>query len=89
VRVYLATSNRHKVAEARYILGRYSIEVVQKNVEKLEVQADEVEVVAEAAARRLCEEGEELVAVEDAGLYIDALNGFQAPTRSTSTAPWA
>ncbi|MCI4465542.1 MAG: XTP/dITP diphosphatase [Thermoproteus sp.] len=79
MRIYLATSNRHKVAEARYILGMYSIEVVQKNVEKLEVQADEVEVVAEAAARRLCEEGEELVAVEDAGLYIDALNGFPGP----------
>ncbi|MGC9170034.1 MAG: XTP/dITP diphosphatase [Thermoproteus sp.] len=79
MRIYLATSNPHKVAEARHVLGEYSIEVEQKDVEKLEIQADDVEAVAEVAARRLCELGEELVAVEDAGLYIDALNGFPGP----------
>lgn len=79
MKIYLATSNPHKVAEARYVLGKYSISVERKDVKKLEVQADDVEKIAEEAARRLCELGEEMTAVEDAGLYITALNGFPGP----------
>ncbi len=79
MRIYLATSNKHKLAEARHVLSKYSIEVEQKQVKKLEVQADDVERIAEEAAKRLCEQGEDLTVVEDAGLYINALNGFPGP----------
>lgn len=79
MRIYLATSNSHKLAEARYVLSKYSIEVEQKYVKKLEVQADDVEKIAAEAAERLCEQGEDLTVVEDAGLYIKALNGFPGP----------
>ncbi|MEL9991171.1 MAG: XTP/dITP diphosphatase [Thermoproteus sp.] len=79
MKIFFATSNPNKVVEARSVLRRYSIDVEQKKVKKLEIQADDVEAIAEAAASRLCQEGEDLIVVEDDGLYIKALNGFPGP----------
>lgn len=79
MRIYFATSNRHKVLEASSVLKRYSIEVEQIMVKKLEVQADDVEEIARTAAEDLCARRMDMTVVEDDGLYIKALEGFPGP----------
>ena len=77
-RVYLVTGNRHKVEEFEAILAPLGIEVTPIRLEKLEVQADDVTVIARYAAERL-PVIDAPVAVEDAGLFIKALRGFPGP----------
>lgn len=80
-RVYLVTGNRHKVEEFEAILAPLGVEVVPVRLEKLEVQADDVAVIARYAAERL-PVMDAPVAVEDAGLFIKALRGFPGPYSS-------
>lgn len=73
------TSNCHKVEEAQRIaeeLGR-SIEISQlQEVEKVEIQAESLTDVVEYAARKITEQGYDDFFLEDAGLFINRLNGF-------------
>jgi XTP/dITP diphosphohydrolase len=78
----MVTSNRNKFLEAKDILAEFQINLTQADLERLEIQADELEEVAkfsaEAATRLL---GGSLI-VEDAGLFIQHLNGFPGPYSS-------
>ena len=81
-RVYMVTGNRHKVEEARRILERYGVELVQANARKLEIQSESIEEIALTAARHAYLQLRRPLIVEDAGLFIEALKGFPGPYSS-------
>lgn len=73
------TSNQGKVDEAREHFARFGIPVRQFEFEAEEPQADDLEYVAlskiEQAIPHL-PNPDDMILVEDAGLFVDALNGF-------------
>ena len=77
--IWFMTTNQGKVEEAREYFSRYGILVNQFEFEALEPQADDLETVAlskiEQAIPHL-PNPEDMLLVEDAGLFVDALNGF-------------
>jgi len=77
--VLFATSNRGKVEEARAILAPFGISVEQFDGKGIEIQADSNSEVAAYASRGAARSAGRAVLVEDAGLYVDALNGFPGP----------
>ncbi|MGC8994842.1 MAG: XTP/dITP diphosphatase [Pyrobaculum sp.] len=79
MKIRLATNNPHKLAEVSQILAPFGVEVERLDAEKVEIQHDDVEVVARRAAEFLCGRYGDYVAVEDTGLYIEALGGFPGP----------
>ena len=77
--IWFMTTNRGKVEEARQYFANYGIEVKQFEFEATEPQADDLEIVAlskiEQALPHLPNSNDMLL-VEDAGLFVDALDGF-------------
>jgi XTP/dITP diphosphohydrolase len=77
--VFFATNNINKFNEARIILAEHKIAVGMLRVKAAEIQSDSLKKIAQTSAqdafRRCCVP----VIVEDAGLFIDALNGFPGP----------
>jgi len=77
--IWFMTTNQGKVEEARAHFSDYGIVVKQFEFESIEPQADDLEVVAlskiEQAIPHLPNPNDMLL-VEDAGLFIEALNGF-------------
>jgi XTP/dITP diphosphohydrolase len=71
--IYFITSNENKFKEAREIFAKHGIEIEQKHAPYHEIQADTLEEVVEEALKSI---GEENVFIEDAGLFVDALDGF-------------
>ncbi|MFQ6105846.1 MAG: XTP/dITP diphosphatase [Candidatus Hydrothermarchaeaceae archaeon] len=71
-KVYFLTSNKHKFAEVQEIFYSYGIDVVWKKGGYTEIQADRLEKVVKKAL----EDMQGCVIIEDAGLFIRALNGF-------------
>ncbi|ADP77706.1 dITPase [Methanothermus fervidus DSM 2088] len=80
-KVIFITSNLHKVSEARKIFEENNIEMEHRNVKYYEIQGS-LEEVASHAAKKLAEKLNHPVIVEDAGLFIKALNGFPGPYSS-------
>ena len=80
--VFLVTGNIHKFNEARLVLSEFGLSTAMLSVETVEIQANNIEDVAKAsakdAARRCCLP----IIVEDAGLFIEAFNGFPGPYSS-------
>lgn len=78
--VNFVTSNKNKVLEAQAKLGK-GFSVRQWDVDCPEIQADTLEEVALASARYVIEKyaPKEAFILEDAGLFVDALNGFPGP----------
>jgi len=74
--IHFATSNMHKFEEAQLVLGEYGIGVVKLNAKGLEIQADDLEEIARTAVTHLIKTQSLHTVVEDAGLFIKALNGF-------------
>jgi XTP/dITP diphosphohydrolase len=81
-RIYFVTGNRHKYLEVKPIAEKYGFELVQRTHGKLEIQSDNLLEIARYAALSIYRELGEPVLVEDAGLFIDALNGFPGPYSS-------
>jgi XTP/dITP diphosphohydrolase len=79
--VRFLTGNRHKLEELSAVLGEcgYRVEPVERGAVKLELQSDSLEAIAAAAASLAYSALGFPVAVEDAGLFVDALNGFPGP----------
>jgi len=73
------TTNAGKVREAREYLDE---EVTQLDFDYREVQADDLATVAADGARTAYEYAGEPVIVDDAGLFVDALDGFPGPYSS-------
>lgn len=76
MKIYFATQNKHKFAEARAILSRYGIEIEQLAIEKQEADASDVVAVARREALRIANISQKAVVVDDTGVFFDAIPGF-------------
>ena len=77
--VFFATNNINKFNEARKVLGEYGIAAGMLRVKNLEVQSDSLEEIARASVADAFERCHLPIIGEDAGLFIEALNGFPGP----------
>lgn len=80
--IFFATGNIHKFNEARRILAEYKIATAMIKVKALEIQDDNIENIARLSAIDAARKINLPVIVEDAGLFINALNGFPGPYSS-------
>jgi XTP/dITP diphosphohydrolase len=80
--IFFATNNVNKFNEARKVLGKYKIAVGMLRVKTFEIQSDNLEEIAKTSALRAFKKCYLPIIVEDAGLFIDALNGFPGPFAS-------
>lgn len=76
---YFVTSNIHKFQEARNILSEYKIATAKLKVEAIEIQDDNLENIAKYSVQDAVRNCGLPVFVEDAGLFIEALDGFPGP----------
>lgn len=82
MKLLFATLNKHKFEEAKFILGKYNIEVKMLKKRKVEIQSTKVEDVAKHAALELVKSVKSPLITEDSELKINALNGFPGPYSS-------
>lgn len=80
--VLFVTNNMHKFDEVRRVLAEYGLATVMLKIKTFEVQDDDVENIAKMSALSAFREVNLPVIVEDAGLFIEALNGFPGPYSS-------
>ena len=77
--IWFMTTNQGKVEEAREYFSGHGMTVKQFEFESSEPQAEDLETVAlskiEQAIPHL-PNPDDMLLVEDAGLFVDALNGF-------------
>jgi XTP/dITP diphosphohydrolase len=76
---YFVTSNVHKLQEARRVLSEYGIATAKLRVGAVEIQDDSLENIAKFSALDAVKNCGLPVFVEDAGLFVEALNGFPGP----------
>lgn len=74
--ITFATGNEHKLEEARAQLGELGFTVEQYADGYPELQADTLQAVARHGLEHLAGHLEEPFLLEDAGLFVDALEGF-------------
>ena len=77
--IWFMTTNQGKVEEAREYFAQFGILVEQFEFEASEPQADDLETVALAKIEQAIPHlpnPNDMLLVEDAGLFVDALNGF-------------
>ncbi len=77
--VFFATGNVHKFDEARNLLAKFGIAVGMLKVKGAELQSDSLVEIAQTSALDAFKRCGLPVIVEDAGLFVDALNGFPGP----------
>ena len=77
--VFFATGNINKFNEARSILSSYGFAVAMLRVKGDEIQSDSLKEIAQTSAINAFKRSHLPIFVEDAGLFIDALNGFPGP----------
>jgi len=77
--VFFATGYIHKFDEARSILTGLDIAVGMLRVKDVEIQSDSLVEIAKSSAQEAFKRCHLPIIVEDAGLFIDALNGFPGP----------
>ena len=83
ITAFFVTKNRGKFREAYRILSKYNINLKQLPEEKLEIQSDSLEDVVLYSIKELVKKHpKKILVVEDAGLFIEALNGFPGPFSS-------
>ncbi|HIQ50166.1 MAG TPA: XTP/dITP diphosphatase [Nanoarchaeota archaeon] len=74
--IYFCTGNKHKLKEYKAILEVAGIKVKKVSAKLIEIQANKLEDVAKEKVKTAYEKIKKPVFVEDAGLFIEALNGF-------------
>lgn len=79
-RIWMGTSSDHKYEEAREVLAEYGVELERLSIDRVEIQADDPELIAEYSLRVL--DVDVPILIEDAGLYIDKYYGFPGPYSS-------
>lgn len=79
-KIWMGTSSDHKYEEARAVMQEYGIELERLSIERVEIQADDPELIAEYSLKAL--DVDMPLLVEDAGLYIDEYYGFPGPYSS-------
>ena len=80
--ISIATGNMHKVEELNQVLASCGYRVVPASIPKIEIQSNRLEEVAVVAASTAYTLHGKPVVVEDAGLFVEALNGFPGPYSS-------
>jgi XTP/dITP diphosphohydrolase len=74
--VYFITGNKGKVLEAKTKFSDLNIDIVQEDLGYPEIQADSLEDVARFGAEHVQKRFNHPFILEDAGLFIDLLDGF-------------
>ena len=77
--IYFATRNKGKYVEAAQIAKVFRVTLKQIKTEKIEIQSDDLEDIASFAAKRASETTQGSVVAEDAGLFVNSLQGFPGP----------
>ena len=77
--VFFATGNVNKFNEARRIFSSYGIAVGMLKLKGDEIQSESLIEIAEKSVQYAYEKSGLPIFVEDAGLFIDSLNGFPGP----------
>ena len=77
--IFFATNNINKFNEARKIFSEYQIAVGMLRVKTLEIQSDNLEEIARTSVMDAFKKCKMPIIVEDAGLFVEALNGFPGP----------
>jgi len=80
--IFFVTGNVHKFNEARVLLAKYEIATAMLRIKAAEIQDDELENIARTSALEAFGKTGLPLIVEDAGLFIRALNGFPGPYSS-------
>ncbi|MEM3383609.1 MAG: XTP/dITP diphosphatase [Nitrososphaerales archaeon] len=80
--LYFVTSNKHKFHEAKDILENYNIKLRMVNRKIEEIQSDDLRKIALHSLKSAFTINKFPMIVEDAGLFIKALNGFPGPYSS-------
>jgi XTP/dITP diphosphohydrolase len=77
--IFFVTGNFHKFNEVRSVLSPLGLAVGMLRMKGNEIQSDNPNEIAEASAVDAFNRCQLPVIVEDAGLFIDALDGFPGP----------
>jgi XTP/dITP diphosphohydrolase len=77
--VFFATNNIHKFSEARKVLAECGIAVGMLRAKAVEIQSDSLNEIAAESVLEVCRRCHVPVIVEDAGLFVESLNGFPGP----------
>jgi|Deesub1362A_J573_1020465.scaffolds.fasta_scaffold00223_73 XTP/dITP diphosphohydrolase len=82
--VVFVTGNRHKFHEALHILSAYGIHLHQDTKGYIEIQSDSIEEIVLFGIKEVMKRARDKSAyiIEDAGLFIEALDGFPGPYSS-------
>lgn len=77
--IFLATGNKHKVAEIGTILSEYGFEVVPKALEIIEPDYNSLKEVARFKAEQAFLQLKKPVIAEDTGVFFEGYNNFPGP----------
>lgn len=77
--IFFATNNVNKFNEARRVLAVYKIAVGMLRIKALEIQSDNLEEIAKTSVVDSFQRCNLPLIVEDAGLFVETLNGFPGP----------
>ncbi len=77
--IFFATNNIHKFNEALQVLAEYDIAVGMLRIKSLEIQSNSLEEIAKTSVIDAVEKCHLPIIVEDAGLFVETLNGFPGP----------
>jgi XTP/dITP diphosphohydrolase len=80
--INFASNNPHKIAEVEKILESFGIKVNTLKSKVREIQSISLEEIAADSARMTAQATRKTIVVEDAGLHIEALDGFPGPYSS-------
>ncbi|MBW2977883.1 non-canonical purine NTP pyrophosphatase [Candidatus Woesearchaeota archaeon] len=76
MRIYFVTTNKHKFQEVKDILKDYPIELEQLDMSYEEDHDLSMEGIAKKAAKKLADELQKPIVLEDTGLFFEAYEGF-------------
>jgi len=79
---FFVTGNIHKFQEARAEFHKKKIALAMLNIDAIEIQSDDLKDIAKTSASDAAKKKSIPVFVEDAGLFINSLNGFPGPYSS-------
>ncbi len=80
--VYFLTSNKAKFREAMAVAAMSGVRLRMLATRKVEIQSDSLQTIASYAAEEAANRLTVPVVTEDAGLFVDELNGFPGPYSS-------
>jgi len=79
---FFVTTNYHKFSEACQVLAEQRVAAAMLKIGAVEIQSNDLEEIAKTSVQDAVEKTGLPVLVEDAGLFIRALNGFPGPYSS-------